>query len=649
VKQVKFVASRSVKTPNLAKIISEITPLETESKPTVSNRISSLPHKEQIGAEQGTIIARESQIIVEVQRDYQIEKTNDKMAEESIPGPSEKFAAETKIILPVSSMPEIVDEVKNVSSKPKIRDFAITNREHLINELFSESNQELKRWTGRELSYPQEQGLKALYKIQAENKPTFDQVMELNVLQKDFKEILPQPMTFFEANVLKLDNTNEPEKSEVLRRQIEYVDKTIELKETQKRESEISTSPAGETKNRAQFDAADYFNQSPESMERGGFVSPLAASSQYDEVRIADQLQEQIKQSLHEQGVSLKPLAQNLINTTINSWAKQLPTAEEKQKIVEIFKNGGDNLKPKNRLEVVSLIFARADEKERDEISFVLASTARANAEIALNKEINCQEVNLIPPPVVARSATNTKLSMPPGDINSGNETNKNQIDEYRQHLVNEIIRISRESAARQSIEVSPQAWRVLKDDFTNGDVASRKASESQKQDLTSLQKAIPKEERIDVDGASRIEAVHLILKFSPVDHRDELIKETLVNYEKTNEVTERQNFVAPAVEKSPIIKPLETFPAQNKSEYGVKVIQMKAGNLPHTDNNNITESVKLPIAEHNSAGNTASETQQPEKIKVPHIISQLPTTPNQIEREGISEAEQKFNARRND
>lgn len=105
----------------------------------------------------------------------------------------------------------------------------------------------------------------------------------------------------------------------------------------------------------------------------------------------------------------------------------------------------------------------------------------------ALNKEINRQKVNLSPPSIVVeKSATNSESSVPVRNINSDNQTNKNQTYEYRQHLVNEIVRISRESAAKQSTEISPQAWKALKAEITNDDAANREPGESQKQELAS-------------------------------------------------------------------------------------------------------------------------------------------------------------------
>jgi hypothetical protein len=655
IKQVESVASPSFENLNPAEAVGEITPLKTEGKSPVLNRISSVPSEEQISTERETITAHELTVISEIKNSRQVEKANFKTAEEIVPVSTGKFASVTEINLPVSSISEIEDKIENAYSKPKIRDFAIANRENLINELVNESNEESKRRTGEELSYPQEKNLKSLYRIQDRNKPTFNQTMELNVLQKSFAELLPQPATFFEASVIKLDNSTEAEKSHILRRQIEYVNKNIELKKTQKSESEISILSAEDRKNTSQFELAEYSNRLQKEMEQRGFMPPLAAPSHQAEliskIRIANYLQEQIKESLNEQGIELRPPAQKLLNNRIEGWANELPTAQENRKIEEIFNNGEDRLKPENKLEAVSLIFARADEKERDEISFALASDAGANAEKALTKEINYGEISSQSPLFVEELAgINGELSTAAAmNINSGNQTNQNQTDEHRQRLVDEIVRISRESATKQSIEVSPSAWKNLKAKLTN-DAVSREASQSQIKVVTSLQKTIPKEERIDLKLASKLEAIHLILKFSPAVHRDEFVRDSLVNFEEIGGIAERHNFVAPVSEKLPVVKAAEMFRSENtleknKSENNVKIIERAISNSPQTNNDEILKPAKPPIAENNSAASISGEVPEIAKGGISRAVSLLPTGLNQLNVDEIRQAEQEFTA----
>ena len=83
---------------------------------------------------------------------------------------------------------------------------------------------------------------------------------------------------------------------------------------------------------------------------------------------------------MNEQGIKLEPLAQRIINNTVDSWAKQLPTGEEFSKVQEINQMRGRGITPENELEAKAYIYANSDERERDQISSSIASAATEKA-----------------------------------------------------------------------------------------------------------------------------------------------------------------------------------------------------------------------------------------------------------------------------
>ena len=110
---------------------------------------------------------------------------------------------------------------------------------------------------------------------------------------------------------------------------------------------------------------------------------------------IANALQEQTRKSLDEQGIKLKPLAQRIINNTVDSWAKQQPTAEEYKSVQEINQSSRRDLVPESRLEAKAYIFMQNDEKGRDRISASLADAANHKAQEITKKQAQEREKSI--------------------------------------------------------------------------------------------------------------------------------------------------------------------------------------------------------------------------------------------------------------
>jgi hypothetical protein len=307
---------------------------------------------------------------------------------------SDAVKPEIKVITP-----EVIETVKAKSFekaageqvKPtlKVRDFEATGREELISELVAAARDEARAWTGEDLSYRQEKRLTKMYREVGDKKPLDKQVSDLETLQSRFDEPLPQPKTFLEATVLKLDNIADAEKSAALRGQITSLDQIIKREESQSREPIAGN----------QWNVQPYFIREPilyqqqqereqmaqmaEARERN-LVPPMAGREEMqktiEQMQNANFLQDQIRRSLDEQGIKLEPLAQRIVNSTVDSYIKQPPTQEESAKVQQIAQSTGIAANPANKLEAVIYI-CHQDEQERDKTSYALASAATDKAD----------------------------------------------------------------------------------------------------------------------------------------------------------------------------------------------------------------------------------------------------------------------------
>jgi hypothetical protein len=311
----------------------------------------------------------------------------------------------------VVTKPEIKREVRETTFEkaagelvkpiPKVRDLEAIGREKLISELVNAARDEARAWTGKDLSYKQEKRLTKMYREVGDKRPLDIQTNDLKALQKRFSEPMPQPKNFIEATVLKFDNITDAEKSAALRGQITNLNELIKREEAQKSQSEKAF---GQTDRYDVFGRTDsyftqelhrlemqpegksYFELTREAQTRGLMPTPSSAISEAAreqqtqralyQLGIANILQEQIKRSLDEQGIKIEPLAQRIINNTVDGWAKRQPTAEEYKNVQAINQNSGRNVVPETKLEAQAYIFTHRREQERDKFSSLLATAA---------------------------------------------------------------------------------------------------------------------------------------------------------------------------------------------------------------------------------------------------------------------------------
>ena len=285
---------------------------------------------------------------------------------------------------------------KLVKPTPKIRNFEAIGREELIRELVSATRDEARKRTGEDFSYKQEKRLTKMYRELGDAKPLNGQLNDLQHLQERFDEPLPHPKNFIQATILKLDNITDAEKSESLRRDIEGLNELIKSDEIKARES---AAYENHRRNEIYFvqdlykpnlDQKTYLSLQTEAQQRG-FAAYNAGRSQIDnailQMEIANRLQNQIRKSLDEQGIKIEPSAQRIINSTIDSWTKQQPTAEEYKNVQTVNQINGGGISPENRLEAKAYVFANSGERDRDKISAALASDASEKAdEIKMNQ-----------------------------------------------------------------------------------------------------------------------------------------------------------------------------------------------------------------------------------------------------------------------
>ena len=359
--------------------------------------------------EKGLTAEREDVVI---KQEVKAERNTDEVKPEVITAePEVKKAAKTTPIEKATA--------EQIKPTLKVRNFETIGREKLIGDLIAAARDEARMQTGEDLSYKQEKRLTKMYRQISDNKPINKQLDDLKALQERFDEPMPQPKNFLEATVLKLDNITDAEKSAALRGQLTKLDETIEREEAQKLEIE---KPFGQSLEGDVFGRTDnyftqqlhrlemkpegksYFELTREAQERNLMMQSYSLSEKMQEQQtqqaiyqmgIANALQEQTRKSLDEQGIKLKPLAQRIINNTVDSWAKQQPTAEEYKSVQEINQSSRRDLVPESRLEAKAYIFMQNDEKGRDRISASLADAANHKAQEITKKQAQEREKSI--------------------------------------------------------------------------------------------------------------------------------------------------------------------------------------------------------------------------------------------------------------
>lgn len=280
---------------------------------------------------------------------------------------------------------------KEVKPTPKVRNFEAIEREELIRELVAAARDEARTWKGEDFSYRQEKRLTKMYRQAGDNLPTEQQVNGLSSLQERFSAPLPQPKNFIEATVLTLDNSTGAEKSAGLRGQIQGLNELIKSEEAaaSNQQKAIITGDEmllrGEVGYFQQEIVKPYFDNIYRSLaaeaQGRGFATDNAGDVQMtiaiSQMEIANRLQNQINESLSEQGIKIRSSAQTIMKKSVDDWANQPPTVEEINEVLKINQGGA---MPANRLEANDCIYQYGDIKERDEISSSLAAAATQKA-----------------------------------------------------------------------------------------------------------------------------------------------------------------------------------------------------------------------------------------------------------------------------
>lgn len=299
----------------------------------------------------------------------------------------------------------LITDLKEVKPAPKVRDFEAIEREELIRELVAAARDEARTRTGKDFSYKQGKRLTKMYRQAGDNPPTEQQVKGLNSLQERFSAPLPPPKNFIEATVLILDNSTDAEKSARLRGQMIKIDELIKREEAQKTETAFERTaeddPFGRTDSyftqelhcmNFETSRKSYFELTKEA-ELRNLTIPYKASYSLNEsmqekqmqqalyqMGIANALQEQVKNSLEEQGIKIEVSAQRIINKSIDSWSKQPPTSEDYKNVESINQSREISITPRTKLEARTYVFAKSDDRERDKISCSLAAEASEKA-----------------------------------------------------------------------------------------------------------------------------------------------------------------------------------------------------------------------------------------------------------------------------
>ncbi len=331
-----------------------------------------------------------------------------------------KTAASEVVKAAKPEKPEQLEKVsfEQVKQKPVIRNFETVEREELIRELVAAASDEARTWKGADLTYRQEKQLTRMYRRVGDRKPLDKQITDLNNLQERLSEPLPEPKNFIEATVLRLDNLTDAEKSVGLRGQLTKLDELLEGEEAERsRIEEALGRSAGDdvfgrtdsyfTQQLHQIeikpDDKSYFELTREAQQR----KLLPAYSANEEIQarnmqdalyqmgVANALQEQIKRSLEEQGIKIAPMAQRIINITIDSWATQQPGIQEYKNVELINRREGGSIIPDTKLEANAYALTHIDERERDKFSSALAAAAGEKAaEMAVTRAKNLKRAS---------------------------------------------------------------------------------------------------------------------------------------------------------------------------------------------------------------------------------------------------------------
>lgn len=135
-----------------------------------------------------------------------------------------------------------------------------------------------------------------------------------------------------------------------------------------------------------------------------------------------------------------------------------------------------------------------------------------------------------------------------------------------REILIEEVLRMSRESLSKQGVEPNAEAWTRYADDIGRN-APNEKAPISQTSHLKWAQRSVPELGRINLEKASRLEATHLILKSSSEVFQKQFVENKLKKYERQI-AAERGEIkppvVLPTVEESATPE-VKTQPAQEK------------------------------------------------------------------------------------
>lgn len=292
--------------------------------------------------------------------------------------------------------PEVKETVKTTfgekagdeqtKSKPVIRDFAAMSKEDLLGELVGMANKAVKELSGDVMPYKFQKRLMKYYRLTGDREPNDKALEKINSLQERFSEPLPQPKNILEERILRLDNSTEAEKTTILKSVIETINNSITHDQSREPVSIFGSREAQPyflTEAYRFNNEREHFRLMAEANERN--IIPLRGGqnetqNQIQQMQNADFLQQQIKDSLDEQGIKLQPAAQSIINYTVDKWTSQPPTAEELGKVQEINRSTAANVNPTNKVEAVIYI-AHHDEESRDKLSYELSSAATERAE----------------------------------------------------------------------------------------------------------------------------------------------------------------------------------------------------------------------------------------------------------------------------
>lgn len=311
-----------------------------------------------------------------------------------------EFAMRGEIMRPVSATAE-PSPSKKISEQPhldvtplnhstvKIRPLNNrAERETAIDDLIFQHKREAQDYGGAELTYKEQKRLTKFYRESGNKPPVEKQLARLTEMQKRFVQPLPHPRDLLDASMLTLDNLNENERKELLRQQIKNI-KDLTRREGQEERAFIQSNQqrtplTNEHSTNEQKTEKEFLKRVSEAQERK-FITETFSERQIQlavkQVQVADMLQQYVKKSLDEQGIKLEPLTQRIIDSTIDSWAKQSVNNEEFRSLQDIRQSKDIEVMPETKLEAKALLFVNSDEKEQDKISADLASAAYEKAE----------------------------------------------------------------------------------------------------------------------------------------------------------------------------------------------------------------------------------------------------------------------------